>query len=172
MAVDIGALRKFQELWGPVLEALPAVMDAVAKQEDFDRWLHKAQLDLDAANAKVQAAKDDAQKVRAKAAEDEAAMNARVKAALEAADKRAADAEEESRVRIKAAKERAVAAEQQAILQEAAVKTAQSQVQAKIAEAQKAHDITVGNLAAEIKALEDRKAAVEAAIEALKSKLG
>ena len=96
MAVDIGALRKFQELWGPVLEALPAVMDAVAKQEDFERWLHKAQLDLDAANAKVQAAKDEASRVRAKAADEEAAMNERIKAALAAADKRAADAEEAS----------------------------------------------------------------------------
>lgn len=172
MAVDIGALRKFQELWGPVLEALPAVMDAVAKQEDFERWLHKAQLDLDAANAKVQAAKDDVQKVRAKAAEDEAEMNARVKAALEAAERRSADAEEESRVRIKAAKERAAAAEQQAILQETAVKTAEAQVKTKIAEAQKSHDAVVVNLKAEVKALEDRKAAVEAAIEALKSKLG
>jgi len=37
MSIDIGALRKFQDLWGPVLETIPAVIEATAKQDDLAR---------------------------------------------------------------------------------------------------------------------------------------
>ena len=42
MAIDINALRKFQETWSPVMDAIPAVMDMVAKQADMDRSMAKA----------------------------------------------------------------------------------------------------------------------------------
>lgn len=172
MAVDVSALRKFQELWGPVLDSIPAVINAVSKQADMDRALQQSQRDLEAANAKVKAAKDEAANIHAKSADDAADLHAKMQAAIDAADRRAVSAEEDSQARINNAKDRAIAAEQKAAQQEAAVNAAQAQAQAKIAEAERLHAQAVATMNAEIRALEERKASVEAAIEALKSKLG
>ena len=35
--MDIAALKKFQEVWGPVVEAIPAVIDATQNKADLDR---------------------------------------------------------------------------------------------------------------------------------------
>lgn len=172
MAVDIGALRKFQELWGPVLESIPAVMDAVAKQADFDRALRAAKADLEKANADILSAKDAAETIRTKSAAEFEALNAKMQAAIEAADRRAYDAEEDSRARINRAKEKAATAEAQADRQKAAVEAAEAQVKVKIAEVEKLHAEAVAAKEAEIAALEKRQAAAEKAIETLKSKLG
>ena len=41
MAIDVGALRRFQETWGPVLDAIPAVVNMAEQQADLDRALAK-----------------------------------------------------------------------------------------------------------------------------------
>ena len=172
MAVDISALRKFQDLWGPVLESLPAVMDAVAKQADLDRALSAAKRDFDKVMADVQVAKDEAEAIRAKSVEQLEAFSVQMKAAVDAADRRAVEVEEESRARIVRAKEKASAAEAKAEQQKAAVDAAESVAQANIAETEKKHAEVVKAKMAEIAALEKRQVTVENAIEALKSKLG
>lgn len=172
MAVDVSALRKFQDLWGPVLESIPAVMDAVAKQNDLDRALQKAKKELEDAKKEVADAKVEAQSIRDKAAEEDATLVAKFNAAVAAAEQRVRDAEDAAQKRINEVGAKVIAAEQKLAQHQAAITAAEARSKANIAAAEKQHAEAVKAKEAEIKALEDRKAVVEAAIETLKSKLG
>lgn len=172
MAVDVSALRKFQDLWGPVLESLPAVMDAVAKQADLDRALQKSKKDLEDAKKEVADAKAEAQRIRDKAAEEDASLIAKFNAAVASAEQRVKDAEEAAQKRIDDAAAKVSAVEQKLAQHQAAITAAEARSKAKLAEMQKEQDDLLQAHEAEIKSLEDRKAKAEKAIETLKSKLG
>ena len=172
MAVDIGALRKFQDLWGPVLETIPAVMDSVAKQADMDRALAQAKSDYEKAKAEVQAVYDDADKriavaneVLAAIADKQQKAQEALDAAVVAADARARAIEQEADVRIRSAQDKVLEAEKRLTeLDAEAVKRMQA--------VEEAHAKAMTAFEAEVKALEDRKAKAEKAIEALKAKFG
>lgn len=172
MTVDIGALRKFQDLWGPVLESIPAVIEATAKKEDLDRAIAIQNKALEKAKQDVASAYDEADKRLA-------AVNLELEA-LMVQKTQTTDAIATERVK---ANEAAVIALQEAQAQLAAVNlkvqasteklnSIGADYAAKIAEAQMAHDAAVAKMDAEIKSLEDRGSKAEKALEALRAKLG
>jgi phosphoenolpyruvate-protein kinase (PTS system EI component) len=172
MAIDVGALRKFQEVWAPVVACVPAVLDMAAKQADFERGLAQAAIDLEKAKAEVQGVYDaaDARLVQ---------VNAELLAQQQAAAQVKADAVE--------AKKKASAAQKAAEAKLAeTLATADAALTAKKAEladvdralalakqqAAADHEAYLSDLAAKAADAEKRLAAAERALESLKSKLG
>jgi phosphoenolpyruvate-protein kinase (PTS system EI component) len=172
MTIDVGALRKFQEVWGPAVAAIPAVLDMVAKQADFDRGMAQAAIDLEKAKAEVQSVYDaaDARLVQ---------VNAELLAQQQAASTVKADTAE--------AKKKATAAQRAAEAKLAdtlaSIDTAVAAKKAELADVDRAlalanqqatamHDAYVAELAAKSVDAEKRLAVAERALESLKSKLG
>lgn len=172
MSVDIGALRKFQDLWGPVLETIPAVIEATAKQDDLARAIAAQNKLLDKAKQDVTTAYEEADKRLAAVNEELSSLQAqKVQVA-------AGIASDQAKANEAAA---AAMADMQAKLDLAGQRLAQATEKlngveadfaAKTAMAQAAHDAVLSNMAGEVKAMEDRQAKAEKALEALKAKLG
>lgn len=172
MAIDISALRKFQDLWGPVLEAIPAVMDAVAKQSDMDREIRVQIKALEQAQKEVALVYEDA--------------NNRVTAANSGLDVIAIQQREtlasiaDEQAKAKEAASSALAAEKKKLqavnlqVQKAAEELGkvESEYAAKLALVNAEHAAAMKKLEAEVVAMEDRQAKAETALEALKAKLG
>jgi len=172
MAIDISALRKFQDLWGPVLEAIPAVMDAVAKQSDMDREMQVQNKALEKAKQEVAAAYEEANKRLV-------AVNAELDSIeRQKSDTLAAIADEQAKAKDAAAgvlaaeKKKLQAVNQQ--IQQATEKLSkvESDYAAKLALAQAEHTAVMAQMEDAVKAMEDRQAKAEEALEALKAKLG
>jgi len=128
MAIDINALRKFQETWSPVMDAIPAVMDMVAKQADMDRSMAQAKKDLEAAQAEVQSTYDNADKQLAKINDELAKLSQKKRDDQARFDSMLADlaakvdqAEADAKIKVAAAQARVDGANQQAAAAEAAV---------------------------------------------------
>ena len=172
MPIDTSALRKFQDVWGPVLEAIPAVLEATAKQADVERMLRVKQIEYEEADKKIAKAFEEADKrLSAVNSEMEQAMQQKAKALedIEAAKKaQAADNVKAAEAQRKLVDEwsKKIAALQS---QFANVESEQAK---KVAAAEAAYADKVATLEVEVKELEKRKAAAEKALEALRSKLG
>ena len=172
MTIDVSALRKFQEVWGPAVAAIPAVLDALAKQADFERGMAQAAIDLEKAKAEVQGVYDaaDARLVQ---------VNAELLTQQQAAAQVKADTAE--------AKKKATAAQKaaEAKLAEtlASIDTAVAGKKAELADVDRAlamakaqatadHEAFITDLTVKAVEAEKRLATAERALESLKSKLG
>jgi chromosome segregation ATPase len=172
MAIDLNALRKFQDLWSPVMEAIPAVMDMAAKQADLERGLTKMAKDLAKAQAEVQKTYDEADARLIAVNKDlEAAIAAKAETmdSIEVAKRSAALAADEA-----AKKAAAKLADTDAKIKEktATLASLDKEFAAKIAEAKAAMQTELDDLTAKIKDAEKRYATAEKALESLKAKLG
>lgn len=172
MSVDIGALRKFQDLWGPVLEAIPAVIDAVAKKNDFDRGLIEQKLAFEKAQAEVANVYAQADKYAADANADlERVKAGHAKFMADAAAQRASEND------VLAAQQADIKAKLTALNQKVAsaqekLGWVDTEYAAKLTQAQADHAAALAAMEAEIKATEDRRAKAEKALDVLRSKLG
>jgi hypothetical protein len=172
MAIDISALRKFQDLWGPVLEAIPAVMDAVAKQSDMDREVQVQIKALEKAQQEVASVYEEANK-RLTAVNSELDV-----IALQKRETLVAIADEQAKAKEVAAS--ALAAEKKKLqavnlqVQKATEELGKVELEyaAKLALVNAEHAAAMEKLEAEVAAMEDRQAKAETALEALKAKLG
>jgi len=172
MAIDTTALRKFQDLWGPVLEAIPAVLEATAKKADVERELRIKQIEIDEAGKKIDAAFVEADKrLSSVNSEMEQAMQQKAKALAEIEDAKKAQAADD----VKAAEA------QRKLVDDWNKKIASLQSQFSNVEAEHAKKVAAAEasfaektaaLEADVKDLEKRKAAAEKALDALRSKLG
>jgi chromosome segregation ATPase len=172
MAIDVNALRKFQETWAPVMEAIPAVMDAVAKKADMDRALAAQQSELTKAKAEIQKVYDEAEKRLTAANVTIKAMldrQAQISQAIDAARK---DADEKAKVAQEAAMQRLAAVESRLAGAEAKLKTVDADIRRKTDAAMADHAAQVEAMESEIKELDKRRAAAEKALESLRAKLG
>lgn len=172
MSIDIGALRKFQDMWEPVLQAIPAVMELEAKKADMERWLASEQAKLAKAQAEVAATYEEADK-RLEAVNKQlaAAMEDTAAAKAEAAEIKRSAAEKAKEAMAKA-QAKVDALDQQTLYQAAALKTISDEYATKLSQAQAAHAMAVKGMEAEIIDLEKRKAAAEKALDTLRAKLG
>jgi chromosome segregation ATPase len=172
MAIDISALRKFQDLWGPVLEAIPAVMDAVARQSDIDR---EVQVQIKA----LEKAQQEVASVYEEANNRLTAVNAELDAiALQKCETLAAIADEQAKAKEATAsalsaekkKLQAVSLQVQQVTEK--LEKVEAEYAAKLASCQADHATVLARMENEVKAMEDRQAKAELALEALKAKLG
>lgn len=172
MNVDIGALRKFQDLWGPVLDSIPAVIEAVAKKDDFDRGLAEQKRAFEKAQSEVAKLYADADAhVAAAQAELERLKAEQAQFMNDASAKRAAENE------VLAAQKADVKAKVDALNQKVAeaqarVDAVNSEYAKRLADAQAAHAAAVDAMETEIKTLDERRVKAEKALEALRAKLG
>lgn len=172
MAVDITALRKFADTFGPAIEAIPAVIEAVAKQTDMDRALAAQAKELAKAKAEIQKAYDEAD-ARIKVANEQVTEMLERKAAVvkeidemrKAADAKAKDAATKAASKL-AEVEARVAASQQTL------KGLDAEVAAELAAANAAHAERVKVMEAEIADLDKRRASAEKSLDTLRAKLG
>lgn len=172
MAIDVGALRRFQETWGPVIEAIPAVVNMAEQQADLDRALAKKRIELTAATKEVEAAFAEAD-VRLEAVNRELTSVLDQKAATLA---EIGNARTQADVAAKAAevdaKKRLDAITQKVDVKSAELATVDAKIVAETNAALAAHDKAVAAMSAEIQDLEKRKAAAEKALDSLRAKLG
>jgi hypothetical protein len=172
MTIDTNALRKFQDLWGPVLEAIPAVLEATAKKADIERELRIKQIEIDEAGKKIDAAFVEADKrLSSVNSEMEQAMQQKAKALAEIEDAkkaRAAEAEKAIEVQSKLADDwnKKIAALQSQFV------NVEAEHAKKVAVAEAAFAEKSAALEADVRDLEKRKAVAEKALDALRSKLG
>jgi hypothetical protein len=172
MAIDTTALRKFQDLWGPVLEAIPAVLEATAKKADVERELRIKQIEIDEAGKKIDAAFVEADKRLS-------SVNSEMEQAMQQKEK--ALAEIEAAKKAQAADDVKAAEAQRKLVDDWNKKIASLQSQFSNVEAEHAKKVAAAEasfaektavLEADVKDLEKRKAAAEKALDALRSKLG
>lgn len=172
MSVNLSELRKFQEIWGPVLQTIPAVVDMVERKDDLERAIASAQREYEKVKTHIETqlqvgtAQIDEAVVKLNAIE---AQRAQVAQDIEAAK---AQAREDAVVAERAKQERLSAAN--AKIAEAAGKlsSVEKEYATKLAQERTAHAEAVSVLSAEIAALEARKNDVQAALDSLKAKLG
>jgi hypothetical protein len=172
MAIDTAALRKFQDLWGPVLEAIPAVLEATAKKADVERELRIKQIEIDEAGKKIDAAFVEADKrLSSVNSEMEQVMQQKEKALAEIEAAKKAQAE-----KVAAAEKAFSVTEMEWVQKTSALQAQFAKVEAnlaqKLADADAQYAEKTAALEADVKDLEKRKAAAEKALDALRSKLG
>lgn len=172
MTINVSALRKFQETFGPAIEAIPAVIEAVERQADMQREVNAHKAKMEKAQAEIQAAYDQADKRLAdyngdiaKLQEQKTALTKKIKADTDAAQAKAAEAKAAADAELA----KVVEETKQATAQLASI---QKDVKAQIAAAQAEHDAAMKAMQAEIADLEKRRAAAEKALDALRAKLG
>lgn len=172
MAINVGALRKFQEVWGPVLDAIPAVVEMTERQADMEREVNAHRAEMDKAKAEIQKAYDEAD-VRLAAFNDEISKLQAQKNEL------ATEIRENKRKATEAAKAAQDKADAKLAEVERAIEVSVNKlktVDVDYAErtmiAKAAHEAEVKAMLAEITDLEKRKAAAEKALDSLRAKLG
>jgi hypothetical protein len=172
ISIDIGALHSFQNAWGPILTAIPAVINMAEQQADLNRALAAKRLELTAASDEIDAAFKEANSrlvVLNQEMTKVLAQKADVMASIEAATVAAAKAAQAAEVAAKAKlaetlKTLAARSEELAAMG--------ADIDAKAAAASAAHANAVAVRNVEIQDLEKRKAAAEKALDTLRSRLG
>lgn len=172
MAINTKALRDFQTIWGPVIEAIPAVLDMAASQADWERAVAVKKIEFDEADKKIAKAFEEADKrLSSVNSEMEQAMQQKAKALADIEDAKKAQAADD----VKAAEA------QRKLVDDWNKKIASLQSQFSNVEAEHAKKVAAAEasfaektaaLEADVKDLEKRKAAAEKALDALRSKLG
>jgi len=170
--IDIGALKKFQELWAPVLETIPAVMEMAAHRDDLARGIAQEEKRLAKLQEEIASNVGQSEATLAKLRlEIEEIANKR-NAALDAyrADKQAAADE------VAEAKKQATADAKVIKSKTAALETAFEKAKADYALAAQAlessRETRITEIEVEIQAVEQRRKAAEKALDALRAKLG
>ena len=172
MPIDTSALRKFQDVWGPVLDAIPAVLEAVAKQSDVDRELRIKKVELDEAGKKIDAAFVEADKrLSSVNSEMEQAMQQKEKALAEIEDAKKAQAADNAKAE-EAQRKLLDEWNQKIASLQSQFSNVQTDYNKKVADAEADFAGRVLALEAEVKELEKRKATAEKALDTLRNKLG
>lgn len=172
MTIDIGALRRFQATWGPVIDVIPDVINMAEQQADLERGLAAKRLELTKANDEIAAAYAEADKRLAAVNEELVAAGVKrvaIVAEINEAKKASSDAAE---IADAAAKARLVAIEAQITKSSAVLAKVDERIIADTSAAQAAHATAVKVMESEIIDLEKRKAAAEKALDTLRAKLG
>jgi uncharacterized small protein (DUF1192 family) len=172
MAIDTNSLRKFQEIFTPILELIPTVLAAEAGKRDLEREIVLKKAELDKADKDITKAFEEADKrLIAVNSEMEKAMQQKAKTEKDIEDAKKADAD--NRAKAEAVFNQTVNEWNQRI---AVLQSQFSNVQAdynkKVVDTEADFAGRVLALEAEVKDLEKRKAAAEKALDALRSKLG
>ena len=172
MTIDVSALRKFQEVFGPAIEAIPAVINMAESQADMNRAVEKARKDYQAMldqHAQLEAGSKNALAALAQQREDAKAALDKIKTET-AVERKNSKAEREDAER----QHMAAMAAKKAEIDLANVKLSQidSEIAAKLAEAEAQKRAKMAELDEEIRARELRKAEIQEAIDSLKAKLG
>jgi hypothetical protein len=170
--IDVGALKQFQAQWGPVLAAVPAVLEAVERKADLDRAMAKYTADVE--------------KVRKVAVKEEAAAETRLadaRAGLEdlqaqrdvwlqeLADFRK-EAEAERAAVEQANAEAAATARKRVADITARAEGLEAEYAAKKQAAEDAHNALLAEQQAVVDAMDATRAKAEKALEAIRTKLG
>ncbi len=172
MSVNLSELRKFQDIWGPVLQTIPAVIEMVERKDDLDRSIAAAQREYDKVKThiedqlKIGTAQIDAAVVRLHEAE---AKRAEVLKDIEAAK---AKAREDASAAEQAKQERLAVVNAKIVEASNKLSVVEKDYSAKLAQERAAHAEATAAMQAEIAALEARKNDVQAALDSLKAKLG
>jgi hypothetical protein len=172
MPIDTNSLRKFQEVFTPILELIPAVLAAEAGKRDLEREIVLRKAELVKADKDIAKAFEEADKrLSSVNSEMEQAMQQKTKVLedIEAANK--TDAEN----RAKAEKEQAQTLDElykRTALLQSQYSGIDSEYAKKVAVVEANFADRVASLETEVKELEKRKAAAEKALDALRSKLG
>lgn len=172
MTIDVGALRRFQATWGPVIDVIPDVINMAEQQADLERGLTAKRLELDKATQEISAAYVEADKRLAdinKELVSVSAQKAVVAAEIETAKRVAAEA---AKTVDAAAKARLGEVEAQITASSATLAKVAEKITADTAAAQANHAQAVLAMQAEIAELEKRKSAAEKALDTLRAKLG
>lgn len=172
MTIDISALRRFQDMWEPVMKAIPAVMELDAKQADMNRWVAAKKLELDTAQKEIDASYVEADvRLLACNKQMEEAVAKTNAAKAEFAELKSTESE-----RLKTATARA-SQELSFVEAQIAQKTARlgaldGEMAKALADATAEREAAIAALNVTIKTLEARQASAEKTLEALRAKLG
>jgi chromosome segregation ATPase len=172
MAIDTNALRKFQEIFTPILELIPAILSAEAGKRDLDREIVLKKAELDKADKDIAKAFEEADKrLSAVNSEMEKAMQQKAKTEKDIEDAKKIDAD--NRAKAEEAQRKVVDEWNQRI---AKLQSQCSNVEAehakRVADTEASFAEKSAALEADVKELEKRKATAEKALEALRNKLG
>lgn len=170
--VNVKALRDFQKMWGPVLDTIPSVIDAVGVAKDIDRAvaLRKKELaDIEAEiEAKVSAANKELDNIKAQVQASEA-QKSKVDAEI-------SQAVADEKNAIKDATKRAKDALSGVLSKLEESQSRLDNISAEIASNMKAakaeQDAMVQQKQSEISDLERKRVSAERALESLRAKLG
>lgn len=171
MKVDINALNKFADTFGPAIAAIPAVIDAVSKSNDLERHIQMKQAELDGVMASVE---------KARAEGEEFIKNTQVRAddMIKAADAYATEAsirvgrdKAEAKIAIEALNAQIAKAHESVFAANQKRKEAEDAAAARMAELDAAHNARVKQLESQIEDLEARHAKAEKSLATLRAKL-
>jgi hypothetical protein len=170
--MDINALRKFADTFGPAIEAIPAVIDAVSKKADLDREMAVLLKDIAAAKVEIQKSYDEADARIAVANQTLTELLEKQGQVVKETDAARKAADEKAKRTLTATNDKVVAAEAQLAGLQNKILSADADLQAKL----QAMELEASNKQAELEAktkdAEKRFAAAEKALESLKAKLG
>ena len=172
MGINVSALRKFQELWAPVMEAIPEVLEVAEKQADWTRALEIQKLEFEKGQKKLDDAVEEASKrIEAMKADTEAFAQQREKALSDISIAKQVRADEEAAE--KKTRDKAISEWKAKIANlEAKFADVQKNYDKKSADAEKDFADKMQGLEAEVSKLESRKADAEKALNALRNTLG
>jgi chromosome segregation ATPase len=171
MKVDIAALNKFADTFGPAIAAIPAVIDAVSKSNDLERHIAMKQQELQKVMQDIE---------KAKAEGETFIKNTQIRAdeLIESANQFAKESQERIAAEKAKAKDALTVLNDQSVKAQAAVfaanqkrKEAEDEATKKIAELDAAHAAKVKQLESEIEDLEARHAKAEKSLATLRAKL-
>lgn len=172
MTIDTGALRKFQEIWNPVIKAIPAVLDMAERQADLERGIQAKQQELERIQKEIVAAIEEADRRISDAnasldsvAEQKRALQRDISEAKSKANIEAAEAEQTKKAMLDGLQASIVAVQAQ-------LQGLQAEYAAKRAKAEEDHVTAVKVFEADITELNARKSAAEVVLRDLKAKLG
>ncbi len=172
MAIDIGALRRFQATWGPVIDVIPDVINMAEQQADLERGLVAKRLELGKAADEIAAAYAEADKRLATLNEELVAVGVKRVAAVAEINEAKKAASDAAKVADTAAKARLAAIEAQITESSAVLAKVDAKIAADTSAAQAEHAQAVLVMQSEIMDLEKRKTAAEKALDTLRAKLG
>lgn len=172
MSIDVSALKQFQKTFGPLLEAIPGVLDSLAAESDLDRAIAAKRKEFSELLEKID-------EQRAVVAEQVANARALVKAEQD----KLADVKKAIREERQAADVAAQQAKQEVVNAMSALESKRDALSAdvrdldavhsrKLAALQAEYDNMAGLRIAEIAELTSRKDAAAAALDAIRAKLG
>lgn len=172
MSIDVSSLRRFQELWEPVIQSIPAVLNMVEMEADMDRALAAKKAELDKVQKAIDAAQEQAQ-IKLNDANSELAAVASKKEALQQEVTELSIKAKDISDNVDKQRQEAVGLVNAAVAEvKAKLNEIQGEYSAKRAKAEAEHSKMITQMVAEIDALNERKEAAQAALDEIKAKLG
>lgn len=170
--IDASALKKFQQTFGPAIEAIPAVLEATAMLSDLDRQVARQRKDIEKTEKEISEAVDAANQTIEQKRKECAEVEAKKQGIVDEIRVLKVEAEADA----KAAKSTADAAVKKVKDRLSKVQSELDGFEKELAKKRKAaqaeHDEKKAAFEAEIKDLEKTKASVERSLENLRKKIG